>query len=323
MASSAKQFSLFFLLLTLLSSLHTHARDSQFFNKIPSTTTNVVVPNNKQTQINQQEQQPDFLPDNENSYGLYGHESGQLPPSATTADGKPALTTTADGKPALTTATTPYNTASKQPLPKYLPKNYNPTAYVTQPEDMHDSTPFTEEKSYTTNPNSNYNYNEGQNYYNSQKNEEESEYRSSYPATNNRNNNNNNYRLGSSFNSQPEGLSDTRWGGAALTSRENYKNNGGEATGSFQVHGMSDTRLVENGKYFYDVNNEKYNRNHPYERLRSGVNVGGRNDQYNNYNNRNYYGNSENVNEFNGEMNSMGGSYQNQDEFQEEGNSMP
>ncbi|KAI3456231.1 hypothetical protein Pfo_012894 [Paulownia fortunei] len=309
MASSAKQFS-FFLLLTLLSSLHTHARDSQFFNKVPSTTSNNVVPNNKEAPNNQQEQQdPSFLPESENGYGLYGHESGQLPPSATTATGEPATTTT-----------TLYNTESEQPVHKYLPKNYNPVAYVTQPEGITDSTTFPEEKSYTTNPNNNNNnnnnnyYNGAQNYYNSQQ-QEETEYRS-YPTTaNNRDNTNYKYNGGSSFNSQPQGLSDTRFsGGATLSSRERYFNNGGEGNG-FQPQGMSDTRFLENGKYFYNVNTEKYSSNHPYESLRG---VRARNE----YNNRNYYGNSENnAFEFNSE-NSMGG-YQNQKEFQDEENNMP
>ncbi|KAI3466697.1 hypothetical protein Pfo_023360 [Paulownia fortunei] len=299
MASSAKHFFLF-LLLTLLSSLHTHARDSQFFNKVSSTTNNNVVPYSKQPSNNQQEE-PNFLPENENGYGLYGHESGQLPPSATKTNGEAATTTA-------------YNTESKQPLHKYLPKNYNPVAYVTEPEGISDSTTFTEEKSFTSNPDNNNNYYNGaQNYYNNQQ-EEESEYRSYPTTTNNRNSNNYYYNGGSSFNSQPQGLTDTRFrGGATLSSREKYFNNGGGANG-FQAQGMSDTRFLENGKYFYDVNTEKYSSNHPYESLRGGR-------ARNEYDSRNYYGNSGNAYEFNSE-NSMG-RYQNQDEFQDEENNLP
>ncbi|KAK4439976.1 protein E6 [Sesamum alatum] len=305
MASSAKQFSLFLLLITLLSPLQTHARDSQFFNKIPSTTNKNVVPNDiKEAPTNQQEQQqPNFLPDNENSYGLYGHETGLIPPSTTT---------TTTHEPA---TTTPYETESKQPVHKYLPKNYNTVAYVTEPEEVSDSNTFAQEKTYTTNPNSdNVNYhNARQNYYNSQQEEEETEDRS-YPTTsNNRDNNNYYYNGESSFNSQPQGLSDTRYrGGATLNSRERNSDNG------FEPQGMSDTRLMGNGKYYYDINTGRYSRNHPYESLRG---VRARNE----YNNRNYYGNSENNGYELSSENSINGGYQNQEEFQqdEENYNMP
>ncbi|KAL0300702.1 UNVERIFIED_CONTAM: protein E6 [Sesamum radiatum] len=263
-ASYTNHFSLLLLLLllTLLSSLHTHARDSQYFNKVSSstttTTTNAAVPNTKELPTNQQAE-PNFLPENENSYGLYGHESGQLPPSTTTT------------------------TESKQPSHKYLPKNYNPVAYVTQPEDV-------TRRSRT-------------------------EFRS-YPGatTNNRNYH---YNGGSSFNSQPQELSETRFRGGATSSirRNNYYNNGGEANYGFQPQGMSDTRFLENGKYYYDVNTEKYSSNHPYETLKRG-------QARNEYSNRNYYGNSENAYEFSNRDNSMGG-YQNQEEFQQEENDLP
>lgn len=166
-------------------------------------------------------------------------------------------------------------------------------AYVTEPEDINDSTKFTEEKSFTTNPDNHNNYYNGaQNYYNNQQ-EEESKYRSYYNG-------------GSSFNSQPEGLKDTRFRGGATY------NGGGFRP---QPQGLSDTRFLENGKYFYDVNTEKYSSNHPYESLRG---VRARNE----YNNRNYYGNSGNAYEFNN-GNSIGG-YQNQvDEFQDEENNLP
>ncbi|KAG6393714.1 hypothetical protein SASPL_144281 [Salvia splendens] len=240
MASPAMKLSIFLLLLTLFSTLPTHARDSQLFNKIPSTTTNnVVVPTNQQD--------PNFLPANENSYGLYSHETGQNPPS-TSAE-------------------------YKQPLNKYLPKNYNPVAYVTQPESE-------EERTFTTNPNNNNNnnnddenrnsyYSGEENYYNNQQQLDEAEFRS-YPtttaATNNRDNGVANFYLGSNFNSGPA-----------------FRN-------TFQPQGMSDTRHLENGKYFYDVNSEKYSSNHPYETLKAA-------HQQNDFTNTNFYGN--NAYEFN------------------------
>ncbi|KAL1562658.1 hypothetical protein AAHA92_05219 [Salvia divinorum] len=175
--ASTNQFSLFLLLITLSSSLHTHARDSQFFNKA---------------------QQASFLSENENSYGLYARNSSQSLPSTTI------------------------------PATERLPKNYNPVAYVTLPEST------------------------------------------------------------SSFNSNPN---------------NNYNSGGGD--------GMSDTRFLESGKYFYDLNTEKYSSNHPYEILREDQT---RNVVYN----KNFYGNSENAYEFNGE------GYQTQDEFDDDGvNNLP
>ncbi|KAL7102853.1 hypothetical protein ACP275_08G144300 [Erythranthe tilingii] len=280
MASSAKPFSLF-LLITLLTTLlySTHARENQFFNKASTTNTNNdnLVPDDVDKEpLNNQ---PDFLPENENGYGLSGHNSVQLPPSATTE--------------------------SKQPLPKYLPRNYNPVAYVTEPEDTNT---FAEEKSY---------YNNGggrgggeRNYYysnNNQQQEEEEEeeppYRRSYPD-NRRNSNNYHYGGGSSFNSEPQGLSDTSLGG-----------------GDFRrPQGMSDTRSLENGKYYYDINTEKYNSNHPYERLKAAARA---RNEYSNVNRNNYRGY-----ESNGRDNSVRGYRQNGREdqlFQDEGynNNLP
>ncbi|KAL2244429.1 protein E6 [Sesamum indicum] len=298
MASSAKQFSLFLLLITLLSPLHTHADTRQIFNKVPSTGNKNAVPNDVKEAPNNQQEQPNFLPDNGNSYGLYGHDTGLLPPSTTT------------GEPASTSL---YDTETKQPVHKYLPKNYNTVAYVTEPEEVSDSNTFAQEKTYTTNPNSdNVNYhNARQNYYNSQQEEEETEHRSYAATTNNRDNNNYYYyNGGSSFNSQaqPQGLSDTRYrGDATLNRRERNSDNG------FEPQGMSDTRSVGNGKYYYDINTGRYSRNHPYESLRG---VGARNA----YNNRNYYGNSENNGYELSSENSIGGGYQNQEEFQDEEN---
>lgn len=297
MASSATNFLFLLLLIAALSSaVRTHARDSQSFNKIPSaTTTNVVKitqsPNTKKEESNNQQQDSSFLPENENVYGLYGHESGELPPSTTT-------TATASGEPATN---------------KYRPKNYNPVAYVTEPEDM---TTFTE-KSYTTvDPNNygggsetpnhreNYYRNGGGNYYNSPQEDTMRGYRRN-DYYNNR---------GGSFNDQVQGLSDSRFmGGASSNPRENYYRNGGDLN-NFQQQGMSDTRFLENGKYFYDVNSEKYSSNHPYESLRG---IRARNE----YRNRNYNGNNENSYEYNNSMEE----FQNQDEFQEnqDGENMP
>ncbi|XP_047970231.1 protein E6 [Salvia hispanica] len=261
MASPAMKLSLF-LLLSLFSSLHTHARESQFFNKIPSTTTTTTT----NTQVPTNQQDPTFLPDNDNSYGLYGHESGLNPPSTTTATAEEEF---------------------KQTPNKYLPKNYNPVAYVTQPEsDLNDSpASFTKQRTFSTNPNNNNNnyYNADQNsFYNQQQQEQEQEQeQTEFKSYRNPASNNNNfyYNGGSSFNSQPQGQDS-----------------------AFQPQGMSDTRVMANGKFYYDTNSESYSSNHPYETMRGAR-------PQNEFNNRNFYGN--NAYEFN------------QDQFQDDDNNLP
>nr|GME09270.1 protein E6-like [Ipomoea batatas] len=106
MASIAIHCSIF-LLFSLLSPSHLHARDSQFFNKMPRN--NVV--SKAQTTLNPQEQQPNFMQESENGgYGLYGRESTTAPKNL------------------------PYRD-EEIPNKKNLPKNYNPVSYVTVPED--------------------------------------------------------------------------------------------------------------------------------------------------------------------------------------------
>ncbi|KAL3624868.1 hypothetical protein CASFOL_031536 [Castilleja foliolosa] len=295
MALFAKQFSLFLLFVSLLSS---QARESQFFNKASVTTINDVVP---QPESSPQQDQPEFLPDTQNGHGLYGHESGRLPPSTTT-----------------------YKTEPNQarPINKYLPKNYNPVAYITEPDNINESPATFSDDNMKFTDNKNNFYGGAQNYYSTPQ-EKEPEYRDNF------------YNGGNSFNSGGAGaLGSSKItfdnGAAALGSSENTFNNGGAALGRqenafdngpgdlgrrentfdnggaganalFEQQGMSDTRWIENGKYHYDVEADKYNDNHPYERLkRPGVGT--------------EYG-------INGGENAMGG-YQNQKyEFQGEENS--
>lgn len=68
---------------TLLLPLHTIARDSEFFSKVTHFNKETQIPNKEDsttTVTNKPEdQQPPFIPQTENSYGLYGHESDHLP----------------------------------------------------------------------------------------------------------------------------------------------------------------------------------------------------------------------------------------------------
>ncbi|XVF40447.1 hypothetical protein PTKIN_Ptkin01aG0114300 [Pterospermum kingtungense] len=92
MASSPKLMSI--LILFALFSMQIHARE--FFSKIPSVNNNekehesyipdnqkTSLPNREEKTVGKQEQEPRFIPETENGYGLYGHESSQLPLSTT------------------------------------------------------------------------------------------------------------------------------------------------------------------------------------------------------------------------------------------------
>ncbi|XP_075500411.1 uncharacterized protein LOC142538998 [Primulina tabacum] len=270
MASSpVEKFSLL-LLFALLSYPRTQARDSQLFSKVSPDSITAVPNQEPPLNIDQQQESNYFQTENENGYGL---ESGQLPRSATGG------------------------AESGDHLHRHLPRNYNPVAYVTEPEEYTGNSNTYTENSYNHHLR-NY-YNNAQKSYDSQQEDEEMSEPEQY-----RYNNNYQYNRGGTFNSEPQGLRDARLSGrdGAHNSYENYYYNGGEESG-FRPQGMSDTRSLENGKYFYDIKTEKYSNNHPYEILnRAGANS--------DYNERSYYGASEN---------SMGESYQNQYEFQNEG----
>ncbi|KAL6553261.1 hypothetical protein OROGR_007103 [Orobanche gracilis] len=291
MASFPKHFPLF-ILFTILAPIHTHAREIQFFNKVSAQTNNDAVPAHskpKQPQNDHPQQEPTFLSDNDNGYGLYGHESGQLHPSA--------VTTTGAAEAAA------YKIEPKQqPVHKHLPKNYNPVAYVTEPVDLSETTTSAYgEKRFPSNSDiDSFFYDGDRNYYNSPE-DEDPKFRN-YPTTAKKtgHGNNDRYSLGSSFNSG---------GGGSLSHRDNYFNRGADGANGFEPQGMSDTRSLENGRYFYDVNTEKYSSDHPYESLK-------RFKERNGYDNQNNYGN-EDIGY--GGQDSMAG-YQNQYEFQDEDN---
>ncbi|KAK8642104.1 hypothetical protein V6N13_011464 [Hibiscus sabdariffa] len=168
MASSPKLISLLFLL--ALFSMQIHARE--FFSKIPTANTN-----EKETTTRQQEEQePRFVPETRNGYGLYGHETGAGEPSFTTKETYEPYVTPVKYHP-----DEPYNS-----IPESSSNNKN--AYEsTEQQNLGEAT-FTE-KGWNTKENQN----------------------------------NNNYY---------------------------YNGNNGKK------QGLSDTRYLENGKYYYDVKSE-------------------------------------------------------------------
>ncbi|CAI9087400.1 OLC1v1021457C1 [Oldenlandia corymbosa var. corymbosa] len=337
MASIAKK-CLFFFLLALIFSVQIQARDSQFFNKVPSNVNKVEKETDQFVEIgkiDKQEQVPSFVPENENGgYGLYGHESGQLPPATTTAaaNTNPSTTTTAAATDE-TYKTIPNSGEPKESYPKYLPKNYNTESYVTEPEgyrgqvdddNINKNTDF-----YNGENRGEFDNNKNTNYYNGANRPEFDNNKNAQFYNTDNSYYNNNYNNNEEEENQEQDLEqdfgETKLMGKSYSTNPysgnsnnyNYGNNyyNGEQQGmsdnrfktnynyynhnvgylnGVQKQGMSDTRFLENGKYFYDVSMEQQNFN---------------NGPYgSSANNRGYYANPQNSYEFN--------NYQNQDDFQ-------
>ncbi|KAF7120934.1 hypothetical protein RHSIM_Rhsim13G0180200 [Rhododendron simsii] len=251
---------------------------------------------------NVQEQDPNFTPDTQSGYGLYGQNSGRH--------------AAATNQPSEIESFEPYTTtASNNNNDNNYYKNEE---YVSDPQGMVSETRFMDGRYTTTSSNNN-------NYY---KNEAVNDpqgvsdprfmdrsyttttdtnlpYKTgtgeSYPSTTINDDNNNNYYNKEAYVSDPhEGMSqDTRFMDRGYTTTAAASsNNGGGRNYNTQQQGMSDTRFLENGRYYYDINSE--------ENYRNGYQY--QNSRRVNHNNRGYYGN------YNG--NSMEG-YQNQnDQFQ-------
>ena len=295
MALPQKTLSFLFLAIFLLSH-QIHARDSQFFSKVTNdinpkettTTTTVVNPRNDNNNQKQVEQDPTFIPETQNNgYGLYGHESGQFPPSETEH-----FTTTK------TTTGTPYTTTSTTPVSTYEPHT-TPTTYkpYTTPTTYEPYTTPTTYEPYTTPVGRPY--------------RTESEEDNKYNNAQFYNNDNKNSYY---YNNENEERSETR-GYNNYYNKRNTNNGGNDRSYNTERKGMSDTRFLENGKYFYDLNNEKHYDPNSYRKSSVGEPI--KNNWYNNNRgNNNYYNhNSANDRSYENNKNSFEG-YQNQDEDQ-------
>ncbi|XP_022724334.1 protein E6-like [Durio zibethinus] len=244
MASSPNIIS--FLFLFAFFSMQIHARE--FFSKIPSVNNNerktttipdtigqeheTFIPETQKSSLpyreeqtfGKQEQEPRFIPETQNGYGLYGHGSGQLPPSTTTT----------------------------------TKETYEP--YVT-PVRYHPDEPY-----------------------------------NSIPASYNNNNKNTYYYNKNSYETEQENFGKARFTEKGWSTEENKNNNYYNGYNNGEKQGMSDTRYLENGRYYYDVKNENNYYPNQYENSRG---VASRNE----YNENRY--------------NNMGRYNQNQEEFEE------
>ncbi|XP_038883950.1 protein E6-like [Benincasa hispida] len=283
MASSPKLLTSILLLSLLL--IQIHARESKyFFSKVPNNNVDnfdakeTQLPNNKidpltnpeKTTTTPQDQEPNFIPQTQdNSYGLYGHESGQLPPNS---DNK----FSGGGRPFTTTTTT------------YDNNNYyrNDAVPNNKPES---------EEYY------NYNNNDYNEYFeNSKSKPYENSFYYNKDLYDNGQQSFQNTRLSQDDYTTPlydQGKYDNFYSNNNGRGSSNNNDNGNNVV----RQGMSDTRFMENGKYYYDLNREP----HHYSRSRG------------------YFGNNNNNNPNTYEYGNSMGRYQNQNdeaEFQEEPN---
>ncbi|XVF87435.1 hypothetical protein PTKIN_Ptkin18bG0119900 [Pterospermum kingtungense] len=233
MASSTKLISILFLF--TLFSMQIHGRE--FFSKIPSTNNNeketttitkeqeheTTIPETTQKTYVKEEQEPRFVPETRNGYGLYGHESGQLPPSTTT-------TTKETYEPYVTPVRyhpdEPYNSIPESSNNNKNTFYYNKNAHEgTEQKDLGEAR-FTE-RGWSTKE-----YRNNNNYYNS----------------NNRYNNGEEQNLGEA--------KFTERGWSTKENQNNYYNGNNGYYNNVEKQGMSDTRFLENGKYFHDIKSE-------------------------------------------------------------------
>ncbi|GMI82339.1 hypothetical protein HRI_001903200 [Hibiscus trionum] len=174
MASSSKLISI--LLLFALFSMQIHARE--FFSKVNTNekeTTTREQEHASQTTQNSEEQEPRFIPETQNGYGLYGHGTGTNQPSFTA---------------------------------NVTPVKYHP------------------DEPYNSIPESSSNYNN----------------KNAYEST------------------EQQNLGNARFTVKEWSIKENQNNyyyyNGNNGYNNGEKQGMSDTRYLENGKYYYDVKSE-------------------------------------------------------------------
>ncbi|WVZ25405.1 hypothetical protein V8G54_003949 [Vigna mungo] len=223
----------FLFLTTLLFSLQLNARESQFFSKVTPLNNNL-----KETELTDNEgslnkpeqQQPVFIPQTENSYGLFKKDA--------------------------------YNTNQNELSETRLTGTSFNNYFYSGKDAFEKQNEFSDTK-----------FAEG-----------------GYSSMENQNNNNNNNHNAANerfyYNNNNNDASNNRY---YKTKAVNNNYNG-------ERQGLSDTRFVEGGKYYYDLNSEKYNNPTQYGGSSRGVNS----EQW--YNNRG---------------NSMEG-YQNQEQFEDD-----
>ncbi|KAK4271615.1 hypothetical protein QN277_020284 [Acacia crassicarpa] len=259
------------LLTTLFMSLQIHARDSQFFSKV----THVTIPattNNNNNVVKETE-----LSKREEPVNKPEQEPSFMPETESSY----GLYGHESGQFAPTTTTTykPYKTEPEQHTDKYPTSNNNNYHY---------------NNNYKTDA-----YGRNQNEFNSMANQNSNHKYDYNNAANDRYFDNN------------KNANNDRYFYDNYATKNSYVTNNNAANNRYKVdrQGMSDTRFMEGGKYFYDINSEKYD-SALYGDSSKGVNTRGWE------NNRGYFGNNNNAKSY--ENNNSFEGYQNQQEFEEE-----
>ncbi|ONI10537.1 hypothetical protein PRUPE_4G052000 [Prunus persica] len=245
MASAAKLFSFLFFLASLLFSQQAQARENQFFSKVA----NVNNHNNyekeipiAETPLKKQEQEPAFIPETQSGYGLdglYGHGSGQLPPTPTNTVGH--YTTTNTGAPYTTTTTgAPYTTTNGA---QFTTNNNNlPYTAESEKEQQHTNKyPQTYNAQLIPSKN-NFNNHVGPAPPSDTRFSQSSNTTTTTP-TNYQNNHNN-------YNAEKQGLNDARLTQSSYTTPTNYQSNNYYDA---EKQGTSDTRFLKKGKDYYSA----------------------------------------------------------------------
>jgi len=270
-----------FLFLLTIFSKQIHARESQFFSKVGATT---ATPST--TTINNNNVQDKTLPSKEEE----SFNKQELDPAF--------IPDTQNGYGLYGQESSQFPTTTKLANAPYTTTTYQP--YKTQTQTQETYTNYPTDSTTTTTTNNHYNNNAYEEQQQQQNFGETSLQESEY--TNMGNQNSNKYYNGANSNNN------------------NKYYNGANSYNNDEKQGMSDTRYLEHGKYYYDVNNENSNHypNQYQQNSRNNYNTRGYYNNNNNYNTRGYYNNNNNNENSKYEYNNNSmQKYDNQDDFEE------
>ncbi|QHO31383.1 hypothetical protein HN51_019594 [Arachis hypogaea] len=214
--------------------------------------------------------EPDFV-DNGNGYGLYGTESSATQYSSPNKETPITTTTTFENE--LLDEDLIGESFNNNNNNNY---NYNPNSYSNNVV-KRNSNNYNNEEEFRNNYNNGYNKNHEDSYSNNNEEEFRSSYNNGYDNKNHEDsysNNNYNERYTNNYNNGNEYSNNKNNYNERYTSNYNtnneYNSNYNNVFDEVKREGMSDTRFMENGKYYYPVknnNNQNYNLNE-YESVR-------------------------------------------------------
>ncbi|XP_010460635.1 PREDICTED: probable ATP-dependent RNA helicase ddx42 isoform X2 [Camelina sativa] len=307
MAFSTRSSLFFFFTTLILLSTQIHARDSYFFGKFhrdspkdqnpnnvlpletsEKTTVDESIPNKKE-----QEQDPTFVPESGNGYGLYGHET-------TYNDNKEEFNNNNkyDDKVNSKTFSTPSLSETEESFNNYDEKYPKDT-------ESYGSNGYNNEE-FNNNNNNKYNANFKEEFNTNNKYDEtpKEEFNNKYANEEFNNNNNNKYDENVKEESFSQNNGDNKRSfynsnayGTELERETPYKG----YSHNLERQGMSDTRFMEKGSYYYDLYNAR-NHGHYYRKPHSKSPAGFYSSPATetNYDQQSYsYGNNNNDNEEN------------------------